>query len=105
MLFFIELCRPLFQSSPAYKGGRFATSKVISAANRAFQSSPAYKGGRFQKRKARRTRMHETFQSSPAYKGGRFARGRAGYSSPGRFNPRPPIKAGASHSVMYVVGP
>ena len=37
----------MFQSSPAYKGGRFFTETVMNAAANAFQSSPAYKGGRF----------------------------------------------------------
>ena len=40
-----------FQSSPAYKGGRFvANDTPDSPALVMFQSSPAYKGGRFRER-------------------------------------------------------
>ena len=61
----------MFQSSPAYKGGRFSSSMYEMSFCTSFQSSPAYKGGRFAEK---RTPAPDSsaFQSSPAYKGGRF---------------------------------
>ena len=64
----------MFQSSPAYKGGRFASIEYPDGMHSAFQSSPAYKGGRFAENTSRVGGWLIEFQSSPAYKGGRFAR-------------------------------
>ena len=89
--------RPLFQSSPAYKGGRFLETRgKPGQVVHLFQSSPAYKGGRFM-RSATGSGAVRAFQSSPAYKGGRFIPVWSKYLCCDLgFNPRPPIKAGAS---------
>ena len=61
----------MFQSSPAYKGGRFLLHPGSCTRPEEFQSSPAYKGGRFAELNAA-FEVRQSFQSSPAYKGGRF---------------------------------
>ena len=88
-----------FQSSPAFTGGRFGATGATLRRGGTFQSSPAFTGGRFDTLQAGRD-THQEFQSSPAFTGGRFADrldpvGRCA----ARFNPRPPLQAGASISV------
>ena len=63
----------MFQSSPAFTGGRFRASGPSSCAcAEGFQSSPAFTGGRFADMADGGYLQMSTFQSSPAFTGGRF---------------------------------
>ena len=84
-----------FQSSPAYKGGRFLVQDGLGEGWRRFQSSPAYKGGRFPVAPVR-PGAATSFNPRPPIKAGASVclSKHAAYHI--CFNPRPPIKAGAS---------
>ena len=89
----------MFQSSPTAEGGRdFAGVVGLSLVSRSFQSSPTAEGGRDTSTSRFPPRL-SSFQSSPTAEGGRDppprARVRAGFWS---FNPRPPLRVGATSS-------
>ena len=64
-----------------------------------FQSAPAITGGRFDQRAATCSGFH-LFQSAPAITGGRFFNALAQPYFIRGFNPRPPLLAGVSPSVV-----
>ena len=85
----------LFQSSPAFTGGRFLFLYQRKPYASGFNPRPPLQAGASMRPLEKRLAKLK-FQSSPAFTGGRFARSpkRAG-TAPG-FNPRPPLQAGAS---------
>ena len=84
----------MFQSSPALTGGCYVANSRVWSSVSLFQSSPALTGGCYFALYYALCRNH-LFQSSPALTGGCYPSHPTTQSSPGCFNPHPPLRADA----------